>query len=484
LDRRAVHDSRQNYMRTEPRFRDYSPRQLLLLPPDLRQWLPEDHLVNFINDVVDQLDLSEIINDYDSSRGGQPAFHPVLMVKLLVYGYCTGVPSSRKIEKNTYETVPFRVLSTDQHPDHDTIAEFRNRHIKALGRLFVQVLRLCEKAGLIMLGTVALDGTKVKANASRHKAMSYDHMEQKAKELQDEVARLLALAQATDAAEDERYGKGKRGDELPRELRFRKQRLQKILKAKQALEAEAAESAQAQIGNQVTGAKDQANPASTDKTMPGRSEGSDSVSNGSAANQPKPTAQRNFTDPDSRIMPDGATKAFEQCYNGEVAVDRESQVILATSITQQTNDKLQVQPLIEGIKCNFSGRRPKRVLADNGFFSEDNADYLAGEGIDGYLATGRLKHDEIVPAAPRGRIPQGLSTKERMARKLRTIRGRMWYKLRKEIAEPVFGQIKEVRGFRRFLLRGMNKVPMEFDLICLTHNLLKLYRSGWTAARA
>jgi hypothetical protein len=182
-------------------------------------------------------------------------------------------------------------------------------------------------------------------------------------------------------------------------------------------------------------------------------------------------------------MPDGATKAFEQCYNGEVAVDRESQVILATNITQQTNDKLQVQPLIEGIKRNFGDRRPKRVLADNGFFSEDNADYLAGEGIDGYLATGRLKHDEPVPAAPRGRIPRGLSTKERMARKLRTIRGRMWYRLRKEIAEPVFGQIKEVRGFRRFLLRGLCKVTPEFDLICLTHNLLKLYRSGWAAAR-
>jgi hypothetical protein len=336
-----------------------------------------------------------------------------------------------------------------------------------------------------MLGTVALDGTKVKANASKHKAMSYDHMEKKAKELQDQVAELLALAQATDAAEDVRYGKGKRGDELPRELRFREQRLKKILEAKQALETEAAAQAavkaRAQAGN---GAGTQSSLANPDPTLRGQSKGADSVLNGTAASRPEPKAQRNFTDPDSRIMPDGATKAFEQCFNGEVAVDRVSQVIVATNITQQTNDKQQVQPLIEGIKRNFGDRRPKRVLADNGFFSEDNVNYLAGEKIDSYLATGRLKHDEIVSAAPRGRIPAGLNIKERMARKLRTVRGRMWYKLRKEIAEPVFGQIKEVRGFRRFRLRGLYKVSSEFDLICLTHNLLKLYRSGWAAARA
>jgi transposase len=232
-------------MPTDTRFRDYSPNQDYLLPPSLREWLPSDHLANFISDVVDALDLSEIVDAYDNSQGGQAPFHPVLMTKLLLYAYCIGVPSSRRIEKSTYEVIPFRVLSANQHPDHDTIAEFRKRHLVALGRIFLQVLELCRQAGLVKLGHVALDGTKVKANASKHKAMSYDHMQRKADELQAEIARLLAEAEATDAAEDTRYGRGKRGDELPEELRFRERRLRKIQEAKQALEEEARKEAEA-----------------------------------------------------------------------------------------------------------------------------------------------------------------------------------------------------------------------------------------------
>jgi len=447
-------------MSTQARFRDYQPDQLLLLPPDLRDWLPEDHLANFISDVVDTLDLSEVIGDYDNSAGGQAPFHPRMMVKLLFYAYCVGIPSSRRIEQNTYEAIPFRILSTDQHPDHDTIAEFRKRHLVALSRIFLQVLRLCEKAGLVKLGHVALDGTKVKANASKHKAMSYEHMEKKARELQEEVERLLAEAEATDKAEDTRYGRGKRGNELPEELRFRQQRLAKILAAKQALEKEAQEQARS------------AAPAASGNS-----------SAGSEA-RPKPSAQRNFTDPDSRIMRDGATKAFEQGYNCQMGVDSQCQVIVACAVTQQGNDKQQVKPMVERMKANLGGRLPKRMTMDNGYYTDDNAAYLEQKGIDGYIATGRLKHREKVPPAPRGRIPKGLTIKERMARKLRTVRGRSVYAKRKEIAEPVAGQLKERRGFRRFLLRGIGKVPYEFDLICLTQNLLKVFRYGWEAALA
>jgi len=442
------------------RFRDYDPNQDFLLPPSLREWLPQAHLANFISDVVDTLDLSEIIDAYDNSQGGQASFHPVMMVKLILYAYCVGVPSSRKIEKSTHDVIPFRVLSANQYPDHDTIAEFRKRHLIALSRIFLQVLRLCQKAGLVKLGHVALDGTKVKANASKHKAMSYEYMAKRSDELQAEIARLLAEAQATDEAEDVRYGKGKRGDELPAELRFREQRLKKIQEAKLALEAEAR----------------QQDPVVSDQ---------ETSKPGTVADVAvKPKAQRNFTDSDSRIMKDGATKAFEQAFNGQVAVDSEYQVIVAAGVTQECNDKHQVEPMVERIKANLSGLCPKQMSLDNGYYSDENVEFLRREGIDAYIATGRLKHGEAPPPAPRGRIPKGLTIKERMARKLRTIKGRCTYAKRKAIAEPVIGQIKEVRGFRRFLLRGTEKVRYEFDLICLTHNLLKIFRYGWEAALA
>jgi len=429
------------------------------MPPSLREWLPSDHLANFISDVVDTLDLSEITNAYDNSQGGQAPFHPVLMTKLLLYAYCVGVPSSRRIEKSTYEVIPFRVLSANQYPDHDTIAEFRKRHLVALSRIFLQVLLLCQKAGLVKLGHVALDGTKVKANASKHKAMSYEHMQKKTDELEAEIARLLAEAEATDTAEDTRYGKGKRGDELPEDLRYRERRLKKIQEAKQALEEAARQEAQA------------AQPAS-DKAKPGTDV------------QVKPKAQRNFTDPDSRIMRDGATKAFEQAFNGQVAVDSANQIIVAAGVTQECNDKQQVEPMIERMRANLGGLCPRRMTMDNGYYSDDNVAFLRGAGIDAYIATGRRKHGEAPLPAPRGRIPKGLTETERMARKLRTIKGRCIYARRKEIAEPVIGQIKEARGFRRFLLRGFGKVNAEWLIICLTHNLLKLFRWSWQPALA
>ena len=455
-------------MKMQANFRVYNPDQLLLMPPDLAKWLPEDHLVYFMREVVGQLDLSAIYATYASSKGGYPAYHPEMMVALLLYAYCVGVPSSRQIEKACKEAIPFRVLTANQHPDHDTIADFRRRHLKALASLFVQGLHLCQKAGLVKLGHVALDGTKVKANASKHKAMSYARMQKSVAELEAEVQRLLGEAEATDEAEDKHYGKGCRGDELPEELRFKKSRLAKIKEAKEALEREARERAEQQRREQEE-KKQEGDPRGRPPKPPSA--------------EPDPKAQRNFTDPDSRIMKDSATKSFAQAYNCQAAVDSQSQVIVASQVTQQANDKGQLKPLIEQVRTNLH-KDPKQLSADNGYYSEENVAFLAEEGIDGYVSTGRQKHTDQELSAPRGRIPQSATVKDRMARKLRSARGRDTYAKRKEVVEPVFGQIKQVRGFRQFLLRGVEKVSAEWDLICLGHNLLKLFRCSWAPALA
>ena len=457
-------------MKRQTQFRRYDPDQLLLLPPDLKQWLPEDDLAYFIMDVVKGLNLRPIYRDYDGSRGGQPAYSPQMMVSLLLYGYCVGIPSSRKIEAATYHSVPFRVMTADQHPDHDTIAEFRHRHLKVLADLFVQVLRICQKAGLVRLGHVALDGTKVRANASKHKAMSYGRMEKTAQELEQEVQQLLQQAEQVDADEEALYGQDKRGDELPQALGFKQSRLKKIQEAMAALEAEAqakAEERREEIRQQEEAIEKEGKKRRGKKpTEP--------------TETPEAKAQRNFTDPDSRIMKDGATKSFEQCYNAQAAVDDTSQIIVATKVTQQANDKQQLVPMLEEIEANTGGRKPQRLSADAGYFSEANVKHLQSKGIDAHIAPGRDKHSTPKRAAPRGRIPKTATVKERMERKLRTIKGRATYSKRKGIVEPVFGQIKEVRGFRRFLLRGVDQVDAEWGLICLTHNLLKLFRSGFT----
>ena len=461
-------------------FKPYDPEQPYLLPPSPREWLREDHLAYFVSDVVDTLDLSAILDEYTGGDGrGRPPYHPAMMVKLLVYAYCVGRPSSRRIEKATYEEVPFRVLSAGHHPDHDTIADFRQRHLKSLAGLFLQVLSLCREAGLVKLGHVALDGTKVKANASKHKAMSYGRMEKAEAELQAEVERLLAEAQAADAAEDAQYGKGRRGDELPEELARRESRLQRIREAKAVLEQRAreeeaakADRARAKIADREkkereTGKKTGGRPP----TVPDPQEA-----------RPEPKAQRNFTDPQSRIMKDGATKGFEQAYNAQAVVDSESQVIVASGVTQQTNDKKQLLPMVKKTEEN-AGSKPEKLSADAGYFSEEN---LADEqlaGIDLYVPPDRQKHGEKPPPAT-GPPPPGATAAERMRHKLRTDAGKKVYARRKAIVEPVFGQIKEARGFRRFSFRGLAKVRCEWDLVCLTHNLLKLFRSGFVPQAA
>jgi transposase len=454
-------------------FRAYNLDQRLLLPPDMRQWLPEGHLALFLVDVVSQLDLIEILKVYEDGDGrGQPPYHPVMMVTLLLYAYCTGKPSSRRIERATYEEVPYRVVAGDQHPDHDSIAAFRQRHWQALARLFVQVLQLCEAAGLVKLGHVALDGTKIKANASKHKAMSYQRMCAKEKEWEAEVARLLEQATQVDAAEDAEYGKGRRGDELPQELARRESRLRKIREAKAALEAAArikAEQAAEQAREKL--AERARREAETGKKAPGRAP---QVPDPEQA-QPEPTAQRNFTDPESRIMKDGATKGFEQAYNAQAVVDSTAQIIVAAAITQEANDKQQLQPMLEKVKENC-GRLPEKASADAGYFNTEHLTDKMLSTVDLYVPPDRQKHG-AAPETIAAPIATDVSVVDQMRQKLKTAAGQSVYKWRKAIVEPVFGQTKDARGFRRFSFRGVRKVAAEWDLITLTHNLLKLWRT-------
>ncbi len=462
-------------------FKPYDPDQLFLLPPALRDWLPEGHLALFLSDVVDHaLDLTPILAAYETGDGrGQPPYHPALMVKLLLYAYCTGTPSSRRIEQATYEEVPYRVLAANQHPDHDTLAAFRQQHLQVLADLFCQVLVLCRRAGLVKLGHVALDGTKVLANASKHKAMSYGRMGEAERKLEAEVAALLAQAQQVDAAEDARYGTGRRGDELPAELTRRESRLAKIREAKAALEAEAkAQAAEAAVAAAATQAARQRKAEATGRKPTGRPP---RVPDPAQAT-PAPKAQRNFTDPDSRIMKDGATKGFVQAYNAQAAVDGAAQVIVAAAVTQAANDKRQLVPLLGQVVATC-GQRPTAASADAGYFSAPGVRDETLRGIDLYVPPDRLEHGEPAPAAT-GPPPPDAAAIVQMRAKLQTVTGRAVYALRKAIVEPVFGQIKATRGFRRFSFRGLGKVQAEWQLICLTHNLLKLFRAGWSPAGA
>jgi transposase len=423
-------------------YKTYLPEQDLLLPPSLREWLPENHLAYCVSDVVDQLDLSAIEAVYEEEDRGQPPYHPRMMTKILVYGYCVGVYSSRRIQKRLVEDVAFRVLAAGNQPDFRTISDFRKLHLQALEELFQQVLRLVLEVGALKLGSVALDGSKVKANASKHKAMSYGRMGEAEKRLREEVRKLLKQAEAADEEEDKRYGRDRRGDELPEELQRRETRIARIQEAKKALEERAREKA-----------------------------GSESKEGKEA--KPDPKAQYNFTDPESRIMK-GADE-FVQGYNTQVAVEPFFQLIVGQTVTQAANDKQQMVPLIEAIE-EQSGQRPEEVLADSGYCSEENLQYLAKRRMAGFVATEKQKHGEQNEPCKRGPLPKDASRLEQMERKLKTKVGAAVYARRKCVVEPVFGQIKQARGFRQFLLRGLRKVRGEWALICMTHNVLKFHK--------
>ena len=451
-------------------FLPYSIDQRLLLPPDMRDWLPERHLARFVDDLVDQLDLSAIYAVYQSADDrGRRGYHPAMMVKLLVYAYCVGKPSSRKIERATYEEVAFRVLSGDQHPDHDCIADFRKRHLKALGALFTQVLVLCQKAGLVKLGHVAIDGTKRAANASKHKAMSYGRMAEAESKLQQQVDRLLAEAERVDAQEDAQYGKGKRGDELPAELQRREGRLKKIRAAMAELEAEAKAEAEHKAAEAKAKLQERAqHEAETGKRVAGKPPAVPDVEQA----KPDPKTQRNFTDPESRIMPDGANKgSFMQGYNAQIAVDGEAQIIVAIDVVQAPNDKQQLSAMLQQVEQRVG--LPAVTSADAGYYGEQVIEALERPSMELWVPPDRQMHGD---PGLRGTLPARASTTDWMRYKLRTTIAAALYRMRKAIVEPVFGQIKSVRGLRRFLLRGLANVQDEFRLIAFTHNLLKLHR--------
>jgi transposase len=440
-------------------YRDWSTDQSYLFPPSPHDWLPEGDLVYFLLDTVATLDLSPIFAHYERELRGQPPFHPRMMVALLLYCYATGTRSSRKIMRRCHVDVACRVIVGDDIPDFRTISDFRKIHLARLEALFVEVLKLCALAGLAKVGTIALDGTKVKANASRHKAMSYDRMKSEEIRLKEEIAKLLAEAEATDKAEDIEHGPDRQGDELPGELARRQNRLAKIQQARKLLEERA----------RIEAAEEAARRQAEEKSPP-------AIPPSEAV--PGPKDQINFTDPESRIMK-ASNKGWDQCGNAQ-AVTNEHQIILAADVTQQANDVRQTVPMVDQTRANLDAAGVKEAikaaLGDAGYYSETNATDLKQRGIEPYLATERLKHNEKVAAAPRGRIPHGLSAKQRMARKLRTKVGREMYAKRKGMIEPIFGQLKQVLGFRQFSMRGLAAMRGEWRLMATVHNLLKLWR--------
>ena len=426
-------------------FRPWKVDQAWLLPPSIDDFVPAGHPAHLVRDLVrETLDLAAVMAAYDEPRG-QPPYHPAMMVAVLLYAYSQGVYSSRRIARALEERLDFMAVSALERPDFRTISDFRKRHLGALAGLFGQVLKLCREAGLVELGHVALDGTKLKANASKHKAMSYGRMVRAEGDLQAEIGAWLAEAEAVDAAEDAEHGPERRGDEMPDWVKDKQRRLETIRTAKAALEAKARAEAEAKAASGAGG---------------GRTPAPDPV--------PKPSAQRNFTDPESRIMK--GKDGFVQAYNGQLAVDTRAQVIVACDLSNEAVDAGRLVPLLERIEHHL-GRRPKEVSADVGYCSEANLRALDERAIKGYLATGRQKHPATGEDKRRGPLVRA------MRQKLKRGGRRSRYRLRKQTVEPVIGQIKQARGFRQFLLRGLAKVQAEWTLICTAHNTLKLIKA-------
>lgn len=445
------------------RFRTCSLDQPLLLPVSLQEWLPESHLARWIAGVVDELDLRAILCQYGRKDGrGKAAYHPTMLVRLLIYGYAVGVRSSRKIEKATYEDIAFRYLAADEHPDHDVIADFRQTHLEELSKLFLQTLQLCQKAGLVKLGQIAIDGTKVAANASRQQSRRYERLSEKEKALDDEVQRLLKEAAATDAAEDAKWGKGTRGDELPEELATAERQLAKIRAAKQELEREAkekAEQAARERAEQNGKPKDEAQKKRWQRAKSG---------------VPDAKSQGNLTDPESRLMVDGSNKAFVQGYNAQVAAAGVPQIIVAQDVTQESNDRQQLTPMLQQVEDNV-GRTPDLTVADAGYWNENEVAKLQAAGRDVLVPPDgdKTNHQDKLPAnAPQGPVAQQM--RERLGQE----EERKRYRQRSGMVEPVFGCLKEILGYRRFLLRGLKKVRGEWGLICTAFNLRKLFLYG------
>lgn len=457
-------------------FRRYDQAQCFLLPPSLDEWLGDDDEARFVSEVVEHLlDLSAIYSSY-ASASGAPPYDPRMMLKLLIYGYSTGVTSSRELERRCRRDIAFRWLSANALPDYRSLSRFRRRHLAALEDLFTQVLQLCAKAGLVRLGRVALDGTKLDANASKHKAMSYDHIVPKIEQLESEVKKLLEEAERVDASEDEAFGKDRRGDELSAELSRRESRLEKLRAAKEAIEREAKEKAEAT-------ARDKAEAAGKSEE-----EVNGAAKAAAARAKPKPSAQRSFTDPEARMMK--TNHGFDYAYNAQAVVDEKSQVILAAEVTDEATDVNQLVPMIKKTEENLAAAgmkdTPDTYLADAGYCSEDNLEATEGLESEVLAATGRERHGEQFPKAPRGPIPKNATRRERMARKLRTKKGRADYARRKVIVEPAFGQMKVRQHAGQLRLRGRDGAQGEWTLHVICHNLRKLAGASdaWGLVRA
>lgn len=479
-------------------YRPWAPTQPFLLPPSPLEWLPEGHLALFILDLVVQLDLDGIEDVLQSKDArGERSYAPRMMVGLLLYAYATGIFSSRKIARATYEDVAVRVLAAGEHPHFTRINRFRLDHRNALAALFAQVLVLCQKAGLVKLGHVAIDGAKVKANASKHKAMSYDRMEAAEAKLKQEIESLLDRADAADQAEDAQYGIGRDVEDLPAELQRREDRIAKIRQAKAELEQEAAEARAEHLRSQADAHR--ATAADPDSSQRQRATAAtladqrdaqaDAISNERVDSPvapdndlpdheppttpdgtPTPEAQRNFTDPDSRIMKrDGA---FIQAYNVQLAVDEQSQIIVAQAVGNQAPDAEYFEPMLQRVVQNVDAV-PERTTADAGYCSEANVLAAENFGTEPFIAVQRQRRGEPTAVSPASLSP----ARERMRAALATADGKAAYARRKCTVEPVFGQIFAARGFRQFLLRGIRKVRFEWTLLCLTHNVLKLFRA-------
>lgn len=513
-------------------YRPWTPDQPFLMPPNPGDWLPEDHLARFVLELIREIDLSGIERPIQSKdpRGERP-YDPRMVMALLVYGYCTGVMSSRKIERKTYEDVAFRYLAGGQHPEFSTICTFRRTHLAAVEDLFRQVVRLAREAGLVKMGHVSLDGSKVDANASKHKAMSYDRMQTDERRLEAEIRDLLARAEDQDRADDARLGAGVPETDLPGELKRREDRLARIRAAKAALEADARETRAAQLREQAQRAREVAaacdDPVEQERVErraerrdaaaaaltaaeddepsgPGSASGAPgepgppsdagpsttgAAPAGGAAGEvqarelpvhrpkvtrdgaPKASAQRNFTDPDSRIMERGGQ--FTQAYNGHIAVDDEWHVIVGQGASNQAPDTEYFIPMLERVQITV-GKLPEKATADAGFWSPENAAWAEDHGVDAYISTQRQRHGAppTDPADPPG---PAATPQQQMRHKVSTPAGRAVYRRRKCLPEPVFGQIKQAMGFRRFSMRGLEKARGEWALVCTCHNVRRLH---------
>lgn len=422
-----------------PTFRKYDPKQTLLLPPNLDEWLPKDHLARIVAQVVDEhLDLKPLLANYHNQSAGFPAFDPRLQLKILLYGYCVGVASSRRMEKATYEDLATRWLAADQHPHFTTLARFRRQNLPLMDELFHQVLELCRAAGLVKLGRVALDGTKIKASASKHKSKSYRRIREEETDLRRVAHDLLREAERVDEEEDALYGPEKNPllHPLPPDW---KERLKKLKQAREAIEER--------------------------ERKKGKVE-------------PEAKAQYNFTDPDSRILQESGNKGgYIQGYNAQAAVDAKSQVVVMAEVTQENPDNQHLAPMVEAIEREL-GELPPKILVDAGYFSETQIRAVEAKGVEVYCPPEPWRIAESAPC-PRGRPPRNERFTQFMRRRVRRVRGRSEYRWRKVSIEPTFGQIKQGRGLRQFLLRGHGKVRAEWKLWCLTHNLRKLHTAGW-----